>query len=449
MIGIVGRPNVGKSTLFNRLAGWHAAVVDDRPGVTRDRLFAGAKLGEREVILVDTGGFEPNAKDELILGAVQQARLAVAEADVVLFLVDAKDGPHPLDQEVAALLRKSGKPILGVINKSDPGSRYSLNDWEFSRFGFEMLPLSAVHGTGISELVERIQSMLPPVEEDSEEPLSTPARFRLCLVGRPNVGKSSLANRLAGTERQLVNPVPGTTRDAVDIPIERGELRCVLVDTPGVRRKSRIVEKLEHYSVLAALRSLERADVAVVVLDGCEPFSDQDARLLRMAQERGRGIVVVVNKTDLWSAEARRNYLRDLKFGMRFAEYAPRLTVSARTGTGVDAILSEASRVLQSTLTRIPTADLNRFVEEATGRLDPPMIRGKRGKIYYITQVDVGPPTFVGWVNDPGRITVSYRRYLERRLRQRFPFPGAPLRWIFRPRGAERQGDGRKRRGRK
>jgi GTP-binding protein len=429
IIAMVGRPNVGKSTLFNRLAKRRVAVVEDTPGVTRDRLFVDVVCGGREVILVDTGGFDPDARDEFARGAVAQAKLAVAEADVVWFMVDAKDGLHPLDQMVADYLRKQEKPILCLVNKSDPGAR-TREDWDFLKLGMDLLPVSALHGDGLDELAAWSQSHLPP--EEAAQPDSGQNILKLCLLGRPNVGKSSLANRLIGHERQMVSAIPGTTRDAVDIALEREGVRCLLVDTPGVRRKARVQQRLEYYSVMAALRSLERADVAAIMLDMTEPFSDQDARLLRLAQERGRGILVLANKADLLATSERKKYLKELAYTMRFAAYARVLTVSAQSGEGTEQILPQAAAALDNASKRITTGDLNRFFSEVIDRHDPPMIKGKRAKFYYLTQTNIRPPTFVLWVNDASRIPESYRRYIENQLRRRFPFEGTPIHWIFR-----------------
>ena len=429
LIAIVGRPNVGKSTLLNRLAKRRVAVVEDTPGVTRDRLFVDVLVGEREVLLVDTGGFDPDTTDELALGAVAQAKLAVAEADLVWFLVDAKDGLHPLDQLVADYLRKHKKPILCLVNKSDPGAR-AREDSDLLKLGMDLLPVSALHGNGLDDLAAWSQNHLPP--EEPLQPTDEKYGFKLCLLGRPNVGKSSLANRLVGHERQMVSRIPGTTRDAVDIPLERDGVRCLLVDTPGVRRKARVHERLEYYSVMAALRSLERADVAATVLDATEPFSDQDARLLGLVEERGRGLLVLVNKADCLTPADRKKYLNELVYAMRFVPYVKVLMVSAKSGEGIERIVPQAAAVLDSASRRISTGDLNRFFGEVVERHDPPLIKGKRAKFYYLTQTNVRPPTFVMWVNDASRIPESYRRYLENQLRARFPFEGSPIHWIFR-----------------
>ncbi|HOX44686.1 MAG TPA: ribosome biogenesis GTPase Der [Myxococcota bacterium] len=443
LIAIVGRPNVGKSTLLNRLARRQAAVVEDVPGVTRDRLFVDAELGGRRVILVDTGGFDTQADDALTRETVEQARLAVEEADFVLFLCDAEVGFHPMDQEVADILRRCRKPILCVANKCDPGCHTRAPD-EFHRLGFDVVALSALHNHGLDELHAWAAAHLPPIPAEPQPDAGQTHELKLCLLGRPNVGKSSLANRLAGKQRQIVSPIPGTTRDAVDIPIEWRGAHFLLVDTPGVRRKSKVTGKLEHLSVVAALRTLERADVAVVVLDGSEPYSDQDARLLNLVDERGRGLIVAVNKADTWSPDERKTYLTDLTYGVRHVDYAPVLALSARTGEGVQKLLPAVRKAFGQSGLRIGTGELNRFVADALEHKQPPVIKGRRAKIYYLTQASVRPPTFVAWVNDPARLHLSYRRYLENRLRAKYGFQGTAVRWFYRSKSGGEEDSGRK-----
>jgi GTP-binding protein len=442
LIAIVGRPNVGKSTLLNRLAGRTVALVADTPGVTRDRVFVECPLAGHKVVLVDTGGFDPHPDDDMARAVVEQARTAMEHADFVLFLCDAKDGLHPIDQSIADLLRKNKKAVLCLVNKCDPGAGFR-EEWEFHRLGLDLLPISALQGAGIEQMCSTVADRLEGSAEEKEPEYEF--QLKLCLLGRPNVGKSSLANALSGEERQIVSTTPGTTRDAVDIAIRYRGTTCLLVDTPGVRRKRSITRQLERMSVVAAMRSLERASVAVVVLDGSEEFSDQDARLLRLVHDRGRGLCIAVNKIDLWNRDSRRKFSDSLAHGMRFVAYAPVIEVSALTGEGVDLVFPAAHRVHRSTNTRIGTADLNRFVSDSLDRLQPPLVRGKRAKIFYITQAEVDPPTFIAWVNDPARMPKNYQRYLENRLRKQFPFPGAPLRWLFKKRRAQTKPRGKRR----
>jgi GTP-binding protein len=442
VIAIVGRPNVGKSTLLNRLAGRVVALVADSPGVTRDRIFVECPLAGRNVVLVDTGGFDTRPEDDMARASVEQARTAIEHADFVVFMCDAKDGLHPTDQSIADLLRKSQKRVLCLVNKCDPGAGFR-EEWEFHRLGLDLIPVSAEHGSGIEQMASMVAARLPSTEEEAESEYEF--ELKICLLGRPNVGKSSLANAFAGEDRQIVSTTPGTTRDAVDIAVRNRGANCLLVDTPGVRRKRSVVKRLERMSVVAAMRSLERADVAVVVLDGSETFADQDARLLRLVRDRGRGLCVAVNKIDLWKPGQRKQYTGTLSRGMRFVAYSPVIEVSALTRAGVDRVLPAVSRIHQSMHKRVATADLNRFVSDSLSRLQPPLVRGKRAKIFYITQAEVNPPTFIAWVNDPSRVPKNYQRYLENRLRKRFPFPGTPLRWIFKKRRARTKPGGRKR----
>lgn len=428
VLAIVGRPNVGKSTLFNRLAGRRLAIVDDEPGVTRDCLFADVEVRGRSAVLVDTGGFSPSVKDEIGAGVLRSIAAAVATADVLLLVVSARDGLHPLDREVATLARRQRKPILLVINQADPGMTFP--QWEFDALGFEGLSISALHNQGLDDLLERLGALVPDPGPLSEA--QGPPGLRLCLLGRPNAGKSSLANRLLGTERQLVSAEPGTTRDAVDIHFEHQGVRYVLIDTPGVRRRSRVHRRLEILSVMAALRTLERTDVAILVADGSEDFSEQDQRLAHLALERGRGLIIAVNKCDLWSNDRRKTYLDALDHAVRFARFVPRFAVSARTGVGVSALLPAAAEVFSWCNRRITTGEINRFLEAAAESVSPPSIKGRRARLYYIAQTSVRPPTFVCSVNNPALVTDSYRRYLMRSLRERYPYPGTPMRFIFR-----------------
>lgn len=429
IIAIIGRPNVGKSTLLNRLARRKVSLVADTPGVTRDRNYAETQLSGRDVLLVDTGGFEPAPATQLEKSVVMQAQIAIDEADIVFFVCDAKDGLHPHDHTIANMLIKKQIPTFCLVNKCDPGAT-STEFWDFYRLGIELISISAAHGTGLSELDEKLGvhfNSLPLTD-----PCIQVADLRLCFLGKPNVGKSSLVNRLIGENRQLVSNTPGTTRDAVDIVFEDKRGSVLLVDTPGVRRKRNIIkESIERLSVMAAFRSIERSDVAVAVLDATESFSDQDAKLLSLAHDRGNGLVVVVNKIDLLSGDQIRKYLVDLKYKMRFVAYASVLRVSALTGTGVAKILTAARVALRNAQNRVTTGILNKFLNDAVDTLQPASIKGRRAKLNYMTQVSIGPPTFVVWVNNPDLVAENYRRFLENRLRKQIAFTGTPLRWIF------------------
>jgi len=448
LVAIVGRPNVGKSTLLNRLAGRQVALVADTPGVTRDRIYAGGDLAGREVILVDTGGFDPRPGDSIEQAVVEQAKAAVAEADLILLVADARDGLNPLDSAIADLLRRSSRPVLLLANKVDPGA--AGRDWqELQGLGFPTYPISAAHGSGLDEVETRARSILeqnhPAAGETAAEEQAGEEDFRLCLLGRPNVGKSSLANRLLGRQRQIVSDTPGTTRDAVDIVLCRDGISCLLVDTPGVRRRRSVKRQLEQASVLAALRSLERAHVAAVMLDAGEEIGSQDARLVRLAAERGRGIVLVLNKIDLLTGRARAERREQLRHALRFVSWAPLVELSARTGRGTGKLLPQAAAVHGALHDRLTTGQLNRLLASFSESMPPPLVRGRRAKIFYITQAEVAPPTFSVVVSDPQRLPEHYRRYLENSLRRLFPFPGVPLRWIFRPRQNRRPRQRRRR----
>jgi GTP-binding protein len=366
----------------------------------------------------------------------------MAESDLIFFVVDAKDGLHPIDNDLATLLRKSGIEVLCLVNKMDPGVS-SRDQYEFHKLGLPLISTSATHGYGLDQLVEEALPLLPAAEDEPEEDPKT--KFRMCLLGKPNVGKSSLANMLAGESRQLVSTVAGTTRDAVDLVIEQDDLRCLLVDTPGVRRKTKVERKLERLSVVAALRSVERAHVALIVLDGSEQFSDQDAKLINIVQDRGRSMVILVNKMDLLkSAQQKNKYFDDLKRRAHFVSYAPILKVSAKTGAGVNKICPTADTVFENRTKRISTGKLNRFLEKTLEAKSPPTIKGKRAKFYFITQAQTRPPTFVASVNDPTRIPHHFRKYLENSLRKEFSFSGTPIRFVYKKHGAQDPHPGRK-----
>lgn len=448
LVAIVGRPNVGKSTLLNRLAGRQVALVGDTPGVTRDRLYASGDLAGHPVILVDTGGFAARPEDGIEQAVVEQARAALAEADLILMLADARDGLNPLDGTIADLLRRSSRPVLLLVNKVDPGA--SGRDWqELQGLGFPTFPISAAHGSGLDEVESRARDILdqlhPEAEQTRAEAAAGAADFRLCLLGRPNVGKSSLANRLLGRPRQIVSAVPGTTRDAVDIVLRRDGVNCLLVDTPGVRRRRSVKQQLEQASVLAALRSLERADVAAVLLDAGAEIGTQDARLVRLAAERGRGLVLVLNKVDLLTGRALSERRQQLRHALRFVSWAPLVELSAKTGRGSRTLLPQAAEVHSAMYNRLTTGQLNRLVAGFSESMPPPLVRGRRAKIFYITQAEVAPPTFSVVVSDPARLPLQYRRYLENNLRRRFPFTGVPLRWVYRPRQNRRPRKNRRR----
>ncbi len=437
LVAIVGRPNVGKSTLFNRLAGERLAIVEDAPGTTRDRLYADVVWRNKVFTLVDTGGLVMAAEDEITRHVRQQVQLAIAEADVIVFLTDIVDGLLDADREIADLLRRTNKPTLLVANKADNLKR-EMAVHEFYALGLgEPLCISAAKGMGTGELLDAILEALPsaPEEEEVDE-----EALRIALVGRTNVGKSSLLNRLLGEERVIVSPTPGTTRDAVDTPIRFLDREIILVDTAGIRRRGSIEPGLEKYSVLRALRAIGRADIVLLVLDATLGVDAQDAHIAGYALEEAKSIIVVVNKWDLVekTSQTMALYEQEIRQALRFMPWVPILFVSALTGQRVHHILPLALRIDEERRVRLSTAELNALLREAVARRSPPTHQGKKLRIYYGTQVSVAPPTFVLFVNDKRIVHFGYERYLENQIRERYRYEGTPIRLIFRDHQEER-----------
>jgi GTP-binding protein len=436
IIAIVGRPNVGKSTLFNRLARKRKAIVENEPGVTRDRIYAETSWNDQAFILIDTGGFEPTAKERMAQQVREQAEVAIQEADLILFLMDGKEGLTPTDTEAADYLRKIAKPVFYVVNKID-GERHEDGVIDFFRLGVERLfSISAAHGRGVGDLMDEVMEALPPSvpeEERREE------EIRVALIGRPNVGKSSLLNKLLGRPRAMVDSQPGTTRDAIDTPLSRDGKKYVFIDTAGLRRKSRITQRLEKYSTIRALKSLERCDVALVLIDGYEGLTEQDARITEFAAECGRAILLIVNKWDLVQKDSRTSaaYKERISREMKTLDFVPVLFVSALTGQRVSRIFAAIEQVVGEYRKRIPTGNLNQWLQETLQKSSPPIWRGRPGKIYFLSQVAASPPTFVFFMNHPQAVTESYQRFLLRRLRERYGFAGVPIRFLFRQRKKE------------
>ncbi len=431
LVAIVGRPNVGKSTLFNRLAGGRLAIVADESGTTRDRIMTRAEWAGRSFYLVDTGGLDLSSSGELIEQVRSQVTVAIEEADVIVFLLDGSVAITEEDEAIANLLRRSGKPVLLGVNKVESAERELEASLAWSLGLGEPVPVSALHGRGTGDLLEALLRHLPPVEAEPE----TDA-VRIAIVGRPNVGKSSLLNRLLGQERSIVAESPGTTRDPIDAQLSFYGQNLVLVDTAGIRRRGRIAVGIERLSVLRALRAIERSDVAALVLDASEGVCAQDAHIAGMVQEAGKGAILVVNKWDLLPKTARSadEYGHYLRRELRFLDYAPIVFVSALTGQRVTQVLSRAVAIYHARRQRIATSDLNRLVQELQARHNPPS-RGRRQlRILYAAQVDVAPPTFVFFVNDPQLVHFSYQRFVENQLRTLNAFEGTPLRLVFRGR---------------
>lgn len=425
IVAIVGRPNVGKSALFNRIISRRLAIVEGTPGVTRDRLYADAEWIDRRFILVDTGGIEERPSEIFSAAIRRQAEEAMAEADVIVFTVDAQAGLLPADWDVAELLRRTRKPVIVAANKAD-NQEVARQAAEFYQLGLsEPIPVSAEHGRNIGDLLDRIVAQLPPVPGQAEES----DEIKIALIGRPNVGKSSLTNRLIGEERMIVTDIPGTTRDAIDTVITHEGKTFRLIDTAGMRRKARIDSSVEHYSTLRAIRAAERADVCLVVLDATEGVTEQDARVAGIPHEAGKGVVLVVNKWDL--VEKDTNTMQEYEAAVRndlgYLSYAPIVFVSAQTGQRVHGLLDVAQTVAEQAATRISTGRLNEVLQEAVHLHAPPSDKGKRLRILFATQVGVQPPHFVLFMNEPSLFHFSYRRYLEARLREAFGFTGTPI----------------------
>ena len=432
LVALVGRPNVGKSTLFNRLLGHRRAMVDDTPGVTRDRNYALITRYDKPFVLIDTGGFEPVTEDRLLQQMREQSRLAMEEADVIIFMMDARTGLTPADIEVSQMLRRVSKPVLYVINKVD-GEKLENESAEFYMLGVKNLyPISAEHNRGVYDLMEDLMELLPT--DDSSE--SSEDLTRIAVVGRPNVGKSSLVNRLLGFERVVANPTAGTTRDSVDTLFMCNKKPYLLIDTAGIRRKGKTTEKLEKYSVVDALRSIERADVVLVVLDAEEGVTEQDERIAGYVHEAGKACVFVVNK---WDALSKDNatfgvYVDKVRTGFKYLAYAPIVFVSALSGQRMGKIMESVDEVKEQYCKRVSTSDLNRVFSEATNNHHAPLAHGRRVKFFFTTQVGTRPPTFVVFTNQPDSIHFSYERYLINQFREAFGFNGTPLRIIFRGR---------------
>lgn len=432
IVAIVGRPNVGKSTLFNRLIGRRKAMVDDMPGVTRDRNYGNVDRFEVPFILVDTGGFEPETSDRLLQQMREQSRLAMDEADVILFVMDGREGLTPADREVAEMLRRADKPVFYLINKVD-GDRHEAAIADFYALGVdEVFPVSAEHNRGIGDMMEAVVAALPRRGAEGSGDEVT----KIAVVGRPNVGKSSLVNRLLGFERVVANPTPGTTRDSVDTYFTCNKKRYMLIDTAGIRRKGKTVEKIEKYSVMDSLRSIERADVALIVLDAAQGVTEQDEKIAGYVYEAGRACIFVVNK---WDALEKDNstigkFVESIRMEFKYLPFAPIVFVSAMTGQRIGKIMEEADNVMAQYTRRVTTSELNRVFSEAVENHHAPLFQGRRVKFYYATQVGTRPPTFVLFTNRPEGIHFSYERYLINRFRDAFGFSGTPLRLLFKGR---------------
>ena len=438
VVAIVGRPNVGKSTLFNALAGDNISIVKDTPGVTRDRIYADVTWLDKNFTMIDTGGIEPESKDVILSQMREQAQIAIDTADVIVFLVDVRQGLVDADSKVADMLRRSRKPVVLAVNKVDSFQKFMTDVYEFYNLGIgDPIPVSAASRLGIGELLDAVtahfdQHMLE--EEEDERP-------RIAIVGKPNVGKSSIINKLTGENRVIVSSVAGTTRDAIDTNIRRNGKDYVFIDTAGLRRKNKIKEELERYSIIRTVTAVERADVVVIVIDAVEGVTEQDAKIAGIAHERGKGIIIVVNKWDAIEKNDKTvyQYANKIREVLSFMPYAEILYISAQTGQRLNKLFDTIDAVLENCTLRIATGVLNEIMSEAVAMQQPPSDRGHRLKLYYITQVAVKPPTFVIFVNDKELMHFSYTRYLENRIRDAFGFGGTSLKFIIRERKEKEQ----------
>lgn len=432
IVAIVGRPNVGKSTLFNQLVGERISIVDDQPGVTRDRIYADTEWLNRKITLVDTGGIDVDSQDQLVLQMRQQANVAIDTSEVVIFLVDGKEGVTPADQEVANLLRKANKPIVLAVNKIDAPHEEDML-YEFYNLGIgDPISISASNKRGLGDLLDAVIEHLPEqkVQDEDEDVI------KIAVLGKPNVGKSSIVNKLLGEERVIVSNIPGTTRDAIDTPFVANGQKYIIIDTAGIRRKSKISEELERYSVVRALAAIRRCDVALLVIDATEEVTEQDKRIAGLIHEEGKGCIIIMNKWDLIEKDTNtmNEFRKRLANDLAFMQYAPSLFTSARTGQRLNNIIEMVNQVYAQCTFRISTGVLNECIADAVAFTEPPTDKGKRLKIYYGTQVAIKPPTFVLFVNDPDLMHYSYLRYLENQFRKNFGLEGTPIRFILRER---------------
>ncbi len=433
VVAIVGRPNVGKSTLFNALAGEMISIVKDTPGVTRDRIYADVTWLDKEFTMIDTGGIEPDSKDIILSQMREQAQIAIDTADVIIFITDVKQGLVDADSKVADMLRRSGKPVVLVVNKVDNFDKYMADVYEFYNLGIgDPIPISAASRLGLGDMLDVVAGNFPEGRAQAEDD----DRPRVAIVGKPNVGKSSIINKLLGENRVIVSDVAGTTRDAIDTEIVHNGKEYVFIDTAGLRRKNKIKEELERYSIIRTVTAVERADVVLMVIDATEGVTEQDAKIAGIAHERGKGVIIVVNKWDAIEKNDKtmREYESDIRQVLSYMPYAEIMYVSAATGQRLNRLYDMIDMVIENQTLRIATGVLNEIMTEAVAMQQPPSDKGKRLKLYYITQVAVKPPTFVIFVNDKELMHFSYTRYLENKIREAFGFRGTSLKFFIRER---------------
>ncbi len=438
IVAVVGRPNVGKSTLFNALAGEKIAIVKDTPGITRDRIYTDVTWLNYMFTLIDTGGIEPDSSDIILSQMRDQAQIAIDTADVILFIVDVKQGLVDSDMKVADMLRKSRKPVLLVVNKVDDFNKFLIDTYEFYNLGIgDPIPVSAANRLGIGDMLDKVIEHFPQESDLDEEEDERP---RIAIVGKPNVGKSSLVNRLIGENRVIVSDIAGTTRDAIDTPVKYNGKEYIFIDTAGLRRKNKVKEDLEHYMIIRTVSAVERADVVVLLIDANEGVTEQDAKIAGIAHERGKGFIIAVNKWDLVEKNDKTIYrfTEKIRQTLSFMPYAELLFISAKTGQRTGKLYETIDAVIENTTLRVATGVLNEIMSEAVAMQQPPSDKGKRLRLYYITQVSVKPPTFVIFVNDKELMHFSYTRYIENQIRNAFGFKGTPLKFIIRERNEEK-----------
>lgn len=433
VVAIVGRPNVGKSTLFNTLAGDRISIVQDTPGVTRDRIYADVSWLKYNFTIVDTGGIEPESRDIILKSMREQAEIAISTADVIMFITDVRQGLVDADGKVADMLRRSGKPVVLVVNKVDSFEKFMPDVYEFYNLGLgDPMPVSAASQLGIGDMLDEVVKYFNGNGEDEDED----ERPRIAIIGKPNVGKSSIINKLIGEDRVIVSDIAGTTRDAIDTSIKRNGTEYVFIDTAGLRRKNKIKEEIERYSIIRTVSAVERCNVAVLVIDAEEGITEQDTKIAGIAHERGKGMIIVVNKWDAIEKDDKTIYkfTEEIRQKLAYMPYAELLFVSAKTGQRLNKLFEIIDMVIENHSLRISTGVVNEIVTEAVALNQPPSDKGKRLRIYYVTQVSVKPPTFVIFVNDKELMHFSYTRYLENKIREAFGFRGTPLKFIIRER---------------
>lgn len=433
IVAVVGRPNVGKSTLFNTLAGERISIVKDTPGVTRDRIYADVSWLDYNFTMIDTGGIEPESSDIILSQMREQAQIAIDTADVIMFVVDVRQGLQDADSKVADMLRRSHKPVVLVVNKVDSYEKFQADVYEFYNLGIgDPFPISATEKTGLGDMLDEVVKYFPESAKNEVED----ERPRIAIIGKPNVGKSSLINKLAQEDRVIVSNIAGTTRDAIDTTIKYNGQEYVFIDTAGIRRKSKITEEIERFSIIRAVAAVERCDVAIIMIDATEGVTEQDAKIAGIAHDRGKGIIIAVNKWDAIEKDNNtvKEHTQDIRDVLSFMPYAEILFISAKSGQRLHKIFETIDVVIENNNMRVATGVLNEIVAEAVAMQQPPTDKGKRLKIYYTTQVSVKPPTFVVFVNDKNLMHFSYTRYLENRIRDTFGFKGTALKFITRER---------------